>query len=250
MTDTATTKTGETVTTNVSPEIVSVFAEFEDKVWPFTYDVTMTVKDLHGGRPQDPRVVEGWIRSKIIDNDERLRRLVQDAIKDLDFTEEDLADPENIEKAITEAGKKALNGFYRMSDGQLAVEGRQIKAMLKEATNIAYPWKAAKPRKYMGKSMKGAVSEHVFVVEDFIPLGVKEPDTIDVRFSSTSTGRRAITREETLDSVEVDFTMVTDMDLKKDVWAKIFVTAQMQGFGTSRSQGYGTFKVTKFDLRK
>lgn len=228
---------------------VSVFADYEDKVWPFTYDVTLAVKDLHGGRPQDPRVVEGWIRSKIQNNDERLRRLVQEAWQALDYTEEDMQNPEKIEEAITEAGKKALNGFYRMSDGELAVEGRQIKAMLKEATNIAFPWKAPKPKKYMGKSMKGALSEHVFVVEDFIPLGVKEPDGVDVRFSSTSTGRRAITREEFLEQVDVNFTMVTDMDLKKDVWAQIFVTGQMQGFGTSRSQGYGTFKVTKFDLR-
>jgi hypothetical protein len=229
---------------------VSVFADFEDKVWPFVYDVTLTVKDLHGGRPQDPRVVEGWIRSKIQNNDERLRRLVQEAITALDFTEEDLADPEKIELAITEAGKKALNGFYRLKNGELAVEGRQIKAMLKEATNIAFPWKAVKPRKYNGKSMKGAVSEHVFVKEDFISLGVTEPDGVDVRFSSTSTGRRAITREEFLDEAIVNFTMVTDMDLKKKDWAQIFVTGQMQGFGTSRSQGYGTFKVTRFDLRK
>ena len=234
---------------------VSVFADYEDKVWPFTYDVTLAVKDLHGGRPQDPRVVEGWIRSKIINNDERLRRLVQEAWQALDYSEEDMQNPDKIEEAITEAGKKALNGFYRMHKtdqfprGELAVEGRQIKAMLKEATNIAYPWKAPKPRKYMGKSMKGALSEHVFVVEDFIPLGVDEPDGVDVRFSSTSTGRRAITREEFLEQVDVNFTMVTDMDLKKDVWAQIFVTGQMQGFGTSRSQGYGTFKVTQFKLR-
>lgn len=228
----------------------SVFADYKTKVWPFTYDVTLHVKDLHGGRPQDPRVVEGWIRSKIQNNDERLRQLVQEAIQSLNYTEEDLADPAKIEEAITEAGKKALNGFYRMPNGQLAVEGRQIKAMLKEATNIKFPWRAAKPRKYNGKSMKGAVSEHVFVVEDYIPLGVTEPDGIDVRFSATSTGRRAITREEYLESVDVNFTMVTDMDLKQKDWAQIFVTAEMQGFGTSRSQGYGTFQTTRFELRK
>jgi hypothetical protein len=236
--------------TETTTRPTSVFTDYKTKVWPFTYDVTLTVKDLHGGRPQDPRVVEGWIRSKIQDNDERLRQLVQEAINALDYTEEDLADPAKIEEAITEAGKKSLNGFYRMSDGQLAVEGRQIKAMLKEATNIAYPWKAAKPRKYNGKSMKVALSEHVFVVEDYIPLGVTEPDGVDVRFSSTSTGRRAITREEYLTEATVNFTMVTDMDLKKEVWAQIFVTAEMQGFGTSRSQGYGTFETTRFDLRK
>jgi hypothetical protein len=231
----------------------SVFATYKTDVWPFTYDVTIQVKDLHGGRPQDPRVVEGWIRSKIQDNDERLRQLVQEAINDLGYTEEDLADAEKIEDAITKAGSKALNGFYRMPSGkhkgELAVEGRQIKAMLKEATNIAYPWNAGKGRKYVGKSMKGALSEHVFVLEDYIPLGVTEPDGVDVRFSSTSTGRRAITREEYLSDIEVNFTLVTDMDLKDEDWAKIFVTAEMQGFGTSRSQGYGTFKTTRWDLR-
>lgn len=228
----------------------SVFSDYKTKVWPFTYDVTINVKDLHGGRPQDPRVVEGWIRSKIQDNDERLRQLVQEAVESLGYDVEDLEDPSKVEEAIVEAGKKSLNGFYRLPNGELAVEGRQIKAMLKEASNIAFPWKAASPRKYNGKSMKGAVSEHVFIVEDYISLGVTEPDGIDVRFSATSTGRRAITREEYLSNVDINFTMVTDMDLKKEDWAHIFVTAEMQGFGTARSQGYGTFQTTKFDLRK
>ena len=133
--------------------------------------------------------------------------------------------------------------------GELAVEGRQVKAMIKEATNIAYPWKSGKGEKYLGKSMKGAVAEHVFILEDYIPLGVTEPDGIDVRFSATTTGRRAITREEYLTDVTVPFTLVTDMDLKKEVWAQIFLTAEMQGFGTSRSQGYGTFETVKFELR-
>lgn len=241
---------------------MGVFDEYKAKVWPFTYDVEIKVKDLHGGRPQDPRVVEGWIKSKIQDNDERLRQLVSEAIDDLGFDEEDLEDPKKIEEAISKAGKKSLNGFYRLrkddkpvkdgdaEEGELAVEGRHVKAMIKEATNIAFPWKAAKPMKYNGKSMKGAVSEHVFVIEDYIPLGVQEPDGIDVRFSATTSGRRAITREEYLTEVVVPFTMVTDMDLKNEVWAQIFVTGELQGFGTSRSQGYGTFETVKFDLRK
>lgn len=233
---------------------MGVFDKYREKVWPFTYDVEIKVKDLHGGRPQDPRVVEGWIKSKIQNNDERLRQLVSEAIQDLGFDEEDLKDPRKIEEAITTAGKKNLNGFYRIPSGEhkgeLAVEGRQIKAMIKEATNIAFPWKSGKGRKYQGKGMKSAVAEHIFIVEDFIPLGVKEPDGVDVRFSATTTGRRAITREEYLESVVIPFTMVTDMDLKDKDWAQIFVTAEMQGFGTSRSQGYGTFETIKFDLRE
>lgn len=240
---------------------MGVFDEYRDEVWPFVYDVEIKVKDLHGGRPQDPRVVEGWIKSKLQDNDERLRQLVSEAIQDLGYTEEDLEDPKKIEKAISQAGKKSLNGFYRLpaknklvvdgdaEEGELAVEGRQIKAMIKESTNIAFPWNKGQGEKYMGKSMKGAVSEHVFVLEDYVPLGTTEPDGIDVRFSATTTGRRAITREEFLSEVVVPFTMVTDMDLGKETWAQIFVTAELQGFGASRSQGYGTFETIKFDLR-
>ena len=64
---------------------MGVFDDYRDEVWPFTYDVEIRVKDLHGGRPQDPRVVEGWIKSKIQDNDERLRQLVSEAIQDLGY---------------------------------------------------------------------------------------------------------------------------------------------------------------------
>ena len=47
---------------------VSVFADYEDKVWPFTYDVILTVKDLHGKTPALLRV--GFVpRSSTTTND-------------------------------------------------------------------------------------------------------------------------------------------------------------------------------------
>lgn len=227
---------------------MGVFDSYKDEVWPFVYDAVIQVNHMHGGRPQDPRVVEGWIGSKIKTQPERLRQLVDEAIDALGFTPEDLDNPDRLAKVLTEAARKKLNGFYRMPDGQLAVEGRHIKAMLKEATNIAYPW--VDGVKYKGKSMKNTVAEHVFVLEDYIPLGIREPDGIDVRFAPGSNGQRSITREEYVEAATVAFTLTTDLDWKEEIWAKIFLTGQLQGFGTARSQGYGTFEVTKFDLRK
>ena len=241
---------------------MSAFGAWRGQVWPYRYAVDLSVGQLHGGVPQDPRVIEGWIRSKLLNADQRLVGLVQEAVKELGYTQEDMAESEKLEEALTEAGRKQLNGFKRDLDtGELYIEGRAVKAMLKESANIAYPWVGGKGEKIAGKGVKNAFKEHVFVEgpshPDRLFLGVKEPDDVDVRFVTGARGQRTIAREEYVDDVTVSFFIDTDLDLSEEgqeagepeceMWGKIMLTAEKQGLGASRSQGYGTFVVEKFE---
>src|SRR5262249_15377498 len=110
---------------------VSVFEKYKAKAYPNTYVCELHVAKILGGTPTDPRVAEGWIKSKMgFDSD----KLIQDAVAEV-MVERGVTAGEAVEIVNSE---KNLNGFKRDESG-LYVEGRQIKAAIKEAANIRYP---------------------------------------------------------------------------------------------------------------
>ncbi len=146
-----------------------------------------------------------------------------------------------------------MNGFKRYGQAykdpalakQLYIEGRQVKAMIKENANIQWP------KRRWGISNKGTRSwfaEHVFVAENRIPLSVIEPSGVDQSFVQTWRGS-SIKYEEYVNDAEVAFTIVSDTDIGWDDWATLFVSAEKNGLGASRSTGVGTFTVVRFDKR-
>ena len=49
---------------------------------------------------------------------------------------------------------------------------------------------------------------------------------------------------------EIRTVVEADYEFAEDEWAAIWQTAQNEGLGAGRSQGYGTFIVTRWDLQK
>lgn len=101
------------------------------------------------------------------------------------------------------------------------------------------------PKDRWGPSNKGTLSffpEHVFVQEDRIPLGVTEPTGIAQRFVHTWRGS-GIQYEEYVDQAKVTFTVATESKFSEEQWALLWLTAEQNGLGASRSQGYGRFEV-------
>ena len=235
-----------------------VFSDFEDTVFKYQYSGQLTVKQIAGGTPSDPNVAEGWIRTKLgMDKDELLRTMVAEAMVARGITSEE---------ATEEVSKnKHLNGFKRDDKG-LYIEGRQLKAALKEAASVAVAAGNLDARGW-GKTNKGLLAymaEHAFVLEDRLWLGVQdesriglpvekyhqEPSGVSQRFVHTFRGS-GIQYEEYVDQAVIDFTVISDHDFEaKDGWKKIWVTAQQQGIGASRSQGYGRYSVTRWDRIK
>lgn len=218
----------------------SVFAKYEDKSWPHKYAGTILVTHLVGGTPTDQRAIEGWIKKNLgADNTALIQEMVTQTMTELGV---------DMETAAGEVAKTAkLNGFKRDAAG-LYIEGRQLKACIKEATSVAVA--AGKlPKSKWGETNKGAlgfVAEHVCVVEDRLPLGRVVEDGIQQRFVSTWRGT-GIQNEEYVEDVKLDFTIKTDHKFSDEHWAMIWLTAEQQGIGATRSQGYGRFTVTRWE---
>jgi len=217
-----------------------VFEKFKAKAYPYQFAGQIHVSRIAGGTPTDPKVAEGWIKTKLgYDQEDQIRTKVAETMLERGVTKDEAATIVN--------DTKHLNGFKRDENG-LYIEGRQLKAALKEAASVAVAAGKLNGRGW-GKTNKGLLSylaEHVFVVEERLHLGVTEPTGVAQRFVHTFRGS-GIQYEEYVDDAKFDFTVIADHEFKAEEWAQIWLCGEQQGIGASRSQGYGTYEVTRWD---
>lgn len=232
--------------------MTSVFEKYKAKAFPFRYEGELHLTSIAGGTPSDPKVAEGFLRSKFKESDETIRAMTMELMLERGIEGDEAL------KAVEEL--RYLNGFKR-DDGGLYVEGRQLKAAVKEAASIAAAAEKIKKRGWANipqKGVKSFLAEHFFVVEDRLHLRevpeprriafVKEPTGIYQHFPSVNMGKgRAIAYEEYCEDVSLTFTVITDMELSEQDWAMIWLTGGEQGLGALRSQGFGRYQVTKWD---
>jgi hypothetical protein len=213
----------------------SPFAKYEDEAWPHRNRCTLHLYSIAGGVPSDPAVAEAWIRSKVQAPEEQLKRMAAEAVAARGITEE---------QAIEELNRlKHLNGFKRDSNG-LYIEGRQVKAALKEGASVAAAAGKLALQKW-GKTNKfimGFVAEHIHVPDEIIYLGRDEPDEIVQSFPENKRiGQRGIQLTEVCRNVDVTFTVISDWEFSDREWAMIWLTGAEQGLGACRSQGFGRY---------
>lgn len=219
---------------------MSVFEKYRAEMFPYRFAGQLHVGVIAGGTPTDPKVAEGWLRTKLgIDKDDLIREKVAEVMVERGVTADEAT-------KLVDA-EKHLNGFKRDENG-LYIEGRQLKAALKEAASIAVAAGKLNSRGW-GRTNKGLLSylaEHVFVVEDRLYLGVSEPTGVAQRFVHTFRGT-GIQYEEYVEDAKVDFTVISDHDFSAKEWAAIWLCGEQNGIGASRSQGFGRYEVTRWD---
>ena len=219
---------------------VSAFAKYQPKAWPHHYRGTIHISRIAGGVPTDPKVAEGWLRTKLgVTNDHLIQQQVAEVMAERGIP---------ADQAVAEVdANRHLNGFKRDERG-LYIEGRQLKAAIKEAASVAAA--AGKlPLKSWGKTNKGLlgfIAEHVCVVDDRLHLGVTEASGIEQRFVHTWRGT-GIQYEEYVDNANIEFEILTDHPFTDEQWAMIWLTGEQQGIGATRSQGYGRYTVTSWE---
>lgn len=233
----------------------SVFADIRDRSFKYRYHGTIEVGTLVGGIPSDPNVARGWLETKLKTSttEERIQQMVSEVMVERKVTAAEALDIVNT--------KKNLNGFKRaMStdnvdlEGVLYYEARQLKAALKEAVSVAV---AADKIKQQGwgttrKWISGFFPEHVFILEEKLYLRhrdgtpVIEPTDILQQFVHTRFGS-SIQYQEYVTDVQFNFTVVADYLFTDQDWGMIWTTGELNGLGASRSQGYGTYKVIKWE---
>lgn len=243
--------------------MTSVFAPYRDAAYKYRFTTTLQVATLVGGTPADKKVAEGWLKSKLTDKDS----LIQEMVAAIMLEQAAAGKPVSKEEAAREVDiRRHLNGFRRqrcdncpeetLCEGlhQLYIEGRHVKAAIKEAASIAMATDRLKAKGWGStrKSLLGFVAEHIFVREDRLPLHFKDgnpvwaPSGVNQQFVSTFRGS-GIKYEEFVNDVLVQFTVASDYEFDHDDWAQVWVTGEQNGLGASRSQGYGRYEVIQWE---
>lgn len=227
-----------------------IFAQFEDTVWQYKYAGKIWVATLAGGTPSDPRVIEGHIRSKLVGSEEMVQEAIAKTMVDRNVGVEEATE-------IVSASKN-LNGFKVDPEHGLFIEGRQLKAAIKESVGCAVAAGTIPQRQWgaTGKSIHGFIAEHVVVDNDRLYLTqdgqpVFKADDVVQRFVHTWRGT-GIQYEEVVYGAEFEFTILCDFDFDNttktdNFWRKIWLTGQNQGIGASRSQGFGRYKIVGWE---
>lgn len=264
-------------------EIRSVFAEHTKKIYKHRYAVRLHVGKLVGGTPTSNNVAEGWIRTKMgLTSAEAVDAAVKDVMESRKLSADEAMDAvardrnlsgfkrrfdtpiaRNIQElastrgvdVLARDGQSHVHKVFTPEEaaerfGELLIEGRQIKAMIKEAAMIGVGAGNIEPKGW-GTTRKGMLNflvEHLFVPEDEVLLGVTDPSYVNQSFVHTWRGS-GIKLEEVIEGAVIDFEVWADYDFEDKApgfFATLFVVGEQNGLGASRSQGFGRFKVTKF----
>lgn len=116
----------------VPEDIKGVFDDFDREVFA-RYRVTIRFTDrVFGGIPQDPRIIEGWLRKRVLGGDEAMRTMLLRTLDELDIDIDPRGEtPESLmEKAILTAAKRSGNTFRRDRPHGWFLSDYNIKAML------------------------------------------------------------------------------------------------------------------------
>lgn len=219
------------------------FAKYQAAAWPYRFAWEAVVTNMHGGVPRNPDVVRSWLRAKAGWTDDQQIEAEVGRIFKLDPT---LTDEDVTKEAAELLADRHVNGFCRDEHG-LYLDGRCLKACIKEAASIARATnKLGKRWGETGKGVLSFVAEHIHVVDDRLHFGMGEHDALHTRFVRSRYGT-GITVEEVVHEVKLAATVVSDHDFAEHDWAMIWLTAELQGLGSSRSQGCGRFQVTTWE---
>lgn len=256
----------------------SIFQETSDGLFKYRYKVTIHVGTLVGGTPANRDVATAWIETKMgLSSKERIRAEVEKVMDAMGVTSERAIEEVNRDRhltgfmrdfgtplALADQEKAMTTGFVfegvrkiftareaRTTFGELLIKARTVKAMIKEAGMIGVGSGHIDGTRWgkTGKAMKGFLSEHLFVLEEDVLLGVTEPSTIDQAFVHTWRGSGLKLEEKVHDAI-LTFTIIADWDFESkvpDFYAILFAIAEKNGLGASRSQGYGQFSVIGFE---
>lgn len=151
-------------------------------------------------------------------------------------------------------GEEESSTTFKADEAGLYIEGRQVKAMMKEAGGRLGMSRAVKGER---KSLGPDLHEALHVDEDAIHLRrdgrpIAEPDGCEAKPIHVMTAkgpRTSIKRTAYVEKPEVTFTVriLNMVALKEDDLQRILAFGQDLGLGADRSQGHGKFTVIGFE---
>jgi hypothetical protein len=203
---------------------------------------------LLGGVPKDPKLIEGWLRAKAgIDDTDELRQMVLRTQAEVAAEPNGAGSTDVAQASDALVARRLTTGFKRGELG-LYIEARQVKALLKECTNILFGGERWGPTR---KGARSFLAERVFIDPDQVLLDRESHDGLELvvgHVSGPSGPVSTLGYHEYVERASISFTVMVVRDLITPAqWAEVWVLAQEIGLGALRSQGHGRFQLTRWE---
>lgn len=200
------------------------------------YTLEMQIDRLVGGLPKHPEIIKRWQEARWpTGGDAVAGKTVDQATAE---TVEALGD-----QALSDGEVAGVWTGFAERDGSLCIEERQVKAMLKESANIL---RTLLPVRGKVIPLRSKLAERVFVSPHWISLGRAEADeTVErpIHVMTRQGPRSALKRTDVCRDVKVtaELRVLDDGIISEATLRSILDHASVNGLGTDRSQGAGTF---------
>lgn len=238
------------------------------------------VDEICGGIPNDPEIIKAWLRSKTgIEDGEEIKRMMAKTLAEtqgFDWENQPITDAVLDDMIARVEDQKHMCVFKRDPKGQIYIENRQLKACIRESTNILFATnKSAERFGPTKKAPKSFVAERFFIRDRRIYLCDLDPVTGDLiprtkpshiktftgHVSSPQGERSALTNYEVCHQPWFSFIIQVsnspnkvekgqeqpDDDINEARVLRILEQAELIGLGALRSQSSGMFKVLPLD---
>ncbi len=234
---------------------------FDDVKLFKVYRGELVIRDrLVGGIPKNAKLIEAWLRSKLGTKfEQEIFNMAKRTMADQGLDVEDATTFEALEKVSEAIADERQSTGFKSDENGIYIEGRQVKAMFKESTNIVFEgegWGKRAKRSgggdTNGKNAKSYLAERVFVNPDRIYLHMAEPSGVDT-FIGHIIGPKG--PQSTLayyeyalqPHIEIEVLMLkTARDIEQN-WGMIWKHAEENGLGAMRSQSFGRFDLASWD---
>jgi len=234
---------------------------------------------LVGGIPKDPDTIKQWLKARLEIGEAELLALADETIKEMGWTAGNLGTEEMDQLVdIIAARDTKGNSFKKLrrwddgswhpltdqevqdGKGELIIEGRQVKAALKEAASNLYPGTKRWPgfpttdegKGETRKGLAGYMVDRLEVVERIIPIGRLVPDITGEQRIKHITGpqgkRSTINVVDVCEDVTFSFTVsVLDDFIVEQVWGEMWEYIELGGIGADRARGDGRGTLEKWE---
>jgi hypothetical protein len=213
------------------------------------YELVLHVDRLVGGIPKHPTLIKRWQEAHLKGSEgEPTAEAATDAT--LNLLGSQAMDPDEVIEGV-------WTGFVTIGGKSIALENRNVKAMLKESANIV---KTLKDAQVKGKEvpLRARLAERVFVRPRLIQImrisdqsGITEPESVErpIHVMTMRGPRTALKRTDFVEDVTLtcQLEVLDDGVITEKILRVILDHASRNGLGTDRSTGAGTFT---YELKK
>jgi hypothetical protein len=189
--------------------------------------------EIMGGTPKSPELIWDWLEARKAPDPEK--------------------NAEEIEAGIDASEDRSWSGFQRQDGVGLCLRGYHVKAHIKDCANILramLPKRGKADGTEVAMAWRSMVADRCYVVEDYIPLGAKEPSGFfehPVHVMTRQGPRNALKRTDYVDKPTITFTLklLADKVVTEEVLRQLFEYGGTHGMGSDRGMGFGRYEVAE-----